>query len=396
MSGGRAASLSSEPGRGCAHAACRSHSAAVSLALRLSLFYGGFFLSAGILSPFWPLWLTSRGLSPGEIGVLLAIGQWAKVGATLVTGGVADHSGDPRRVMLVLAIVGVAGYAACFRAHGFAALAALNALAVASLAALLPVADSLATTATQRGHIDFGRVRMWGTIAFVVAALLGGHILNGRAADVILELVIALVALNVVSCLLLPRGTTHLGAELVHGSTWRLILTPRFLMFLAATTLLAASHSVYYAFGSLRWQAQGFSDSAIAWLWAEGAAAEAVFFYCGARAVTRFGPVPMMVLGAASGAVRWTVLALTGDWRLLVLAQLLHAGTIACAGLGAIHYLGRTIPPARMATVQAINVAIIAAIGYGIAMPLAGGLYGAYGGRAYLAMAVLSAASAMA
>jgi len=90
------------------------------------------------------------------------------------------------------------------------------------------------------------------------------------------------------------------------------------------------------------------------------------------------------------------VLALTGDWRLLVLAQLLHAGTIACAGLGAIHYLGRTIPAARMATVQAINVAIISGVGYGVAMPVSGALYGAYGGRAYLAMAVLSAASAVA
>ncbi|HEV2264896.1 MAG TPA: MFS transporter [Stellaceae bacterium] len=368
----------------------------MSLALRLSLFYGGFFLSAGILSPFWPVWLTSRGLSPGEIGVLLAIGQWAKVAATLITGGVADRSGDPRRVMLVLAIVGVASYTACFRAHSFAVLATLNALAVGSLAALLPVADSLATTATQRGHIDFGRVRMWGTIAFVVATLLGGQILNGRVPDIILVLVIALVALNVVSCLLLPRGATHLGADLVQSSTWRLVLTPQFLTFLAATTLLAASHSVYYAFGSLRWQAQGFSDTAIAGLWAEGAAAEAVFLYCGARAVTRYGPVPMMVLGAASGAVRWTVLALAGDWRLLVLAQLLHAGTIACAGLGAVHYLGRTIPAARMATVQAINVAVIAGVGYGVAMPLSGALYGAYGGRAYLAMAVLSAASAVA
>lgn len=367
----------------------------MSLALRLSFFYGGFFLSVGILSPFWPVWLTSRGLSPSEIGVLLAIGQWAKVAATLVTGGVADRSGDPRRVMLVLAIVGVAGYAACFQAHGFAALATLNALAVGSLAALLPVADSLATTATQRGHIDFGRVRMWGTIAFVVATLLGGHIVNGRAADVILELVVALVALNLVSCFLLPRGATHLGADLVQGNAWRLVLTPQFLTFLASTTLLAASHSVYYAFGSLRWQAQGFSDAAIAALWAEGAAAEAVFFYCGARAVTRYGPVPMMVVGAASGAVRWTVLALTGDWRLLVLAQLLHAGTIACAGLGAIHYLGRTIPAARMATVQAINVAVISGVGYGVAMPLSGVLYDAYGGRAYLAMAVLSAASAV-
>ncbi|MGB8182254.1 MAG: MFS transporter, partial [Stellaceae bacterium] len=289
----------------------------MSLALRLSLFYGGFFLSAGILLPFWPVWLASRGLTPGEIGVLLAIGQWAKIAATPVTGSLADHSGDPRRVMLVLAVIAVAGFAACFPARSFAALATLNAIAAASLAALLPVGDSLATTGTQLGHLDFGRVRVWGTIAFIVATLLGGRILNGRAADIILVLVTALTALNVGSCLLLPRSATHLGANLAGGSAWRLITTPQFLAFLAATTLLAASHSVYYAFGSLYWRAQGFSDTTIAWLWAEGAAAEAVFLYWGARAVTRCGPVPLMALGAASVAVRWTVLAFTSDLRLL-------------------------------------------------------------------------------
>ncbi|MDE2229740.1 MAG: MFS transporter [Alphaproteobacteria bacterium] len=366
------------------------------LALRLSLFYAGFFLSGGILLPFWPVWLSSRGLSAAEIGVVLAIGQWAKVAATPITGGVADHSGDPRRVMLVLAVVAVAGYALCYPAHGIAALAILNALTAASLAALLPVGDSLAITATQQGHVDFGRVRVWGTIAFIVATLLGGRILSGRAADVVLDLVIALTALNVGSCLLLPRSATHLGAGVARGSCWRLMLTRRHLVFLAATTLIAASHSVYYAFGSLRWQAQGFSDTTIAWLWAEGAAAEAVFLFWGATAVARCGPARLMALGAASGVVRWTVLGLTDDWRLLVLAQLLHAGTIAAAGLGGIHYLGRSIPPAQAATGQAITAAVVGGIGYGVFMPLAGALYGAYGGLAYLAMAAVSAAATVA
>ncbi len=365
-------------------------------ALRLSLFYAGFFLSGGILLPFWPVWLTSRGLTPTELGVVLAIGQWIKVAATLVTGGVADRSGDPRRVMQILAAAAVAGYVACIPAHGFAALATLNALTAACLAALLPVGDALAITATRQGRADFGRVRLWGTIAFIAATLLGGRILTGRAADVILALVIALTAVNVGTCLLLPRNPTHLAAGVTRGSAWRLMLTRRHLIFLAVSTLIAASHSVYYGFGSLWWKAQGFSDATIAWLWAEGAAAEAVFLYFGARAVARCGPVPLMALGAASGALRWTALAFTADLRVLVLAQLLHAGTVAAAGLGGIHYLGRTIPPGQAATGQAITAAVVGGFGFGVFMPLAGVLYGAYGGGAYLAMAALSAAAAVA
>lgn len=361
-------------------------------ALRLSLFYAAFFLSNGVLVPFWPVWLASRGLSPAELGVLFAIGQWVGIAATPVIGAVADHSGNPRRVMLILAAVAMAGFLLCFPAQGFAALVALNALLAASLGTLIPVGDSLAISATQRGRADYGRVRMWGTITFIVATLLGGRILSGRAPDVVLDLVVPLTALNVGGCLLLPRGATHFASGITRSSAWRLMRTRRYLVFLAAMTLISASHIVYYAFGSLRWQAQGFSNTTIGWLWAEGAAAEAVFLFWGARAVARYGPARLMALGAASGAVRWIVLGLTGDLRLLVLAQLLHAGTVGAVMLGSMHYLGRSIPPAQAATGQAITSAVVAAIGASVFMPLVGALYGAYGGLTYLMMAALSAA----
>ena len=361
-------------------------------ALRLSLFYAAFFLSNGVLVPFWPVWLASRGLSPAELGVLFAIGQWVGIAATPVIGTVADHSGNPRRVMLILAAVAMAGFLLCFPAQGFAALVALNALLAASLGTLIPVGDSLAISATQQGRADYGRVRMWGTITFIVATLLGGRILSGRAPDVVLDLVVPLTALNVGGCLLLPRGATHVASGITRSSAWRLMRTRRYLVFLAAMTLISASHIVYYAFGSLRWQAQGFSNTTIGWLWAEGAAAEAVFLFWGARAVARYGPARLMALGAASGAVRWIVLGLTGDLRLLVLAQLLHAGTVGAVMLGSMHYLGRSIPPAQAATGQAITNAVVAAIGASVFMPLVGALYGAYGGLTYLMMAALSAA----
>ena len=361
-------------------------------ALRLSLFYAAFFLSNGVLVPFWPVWLASRGLSPAELGVLFAIGQWVGIAATPVIGTVADHSGNPRRVMLILAAVAMAGFLLCFPAQGFAALVALNALLAASLGTLIPVGDSLAISATQQGRADYGRVRMWGTITFIVATLLGGRILSGRAPDVVLDLVVPLTALNVGGCLLLPRGATHFASGITRSSAWRLMRTRRYVVFLAAMTLISASHIVYYAFGSLRWQAQGFSNTTIGWLWAEGAAAEAVFLFWGARVVARYGPARLMALGAASGAVRWIVLGLTGDLRLLVLAQLLHAGTVGAVMLGSMHYLGRSIPPAQAATGQAITNAVVAAIGASVFMPLVGALYGAYGGLTYLMMAALSAA----
>ena len=38
-----------------------------------------FFINAGIYMPFWPVWLESRGMGPVEIGLLFAVGRFARV-----------------------------------------------------------------------------------------------------------------------------------------------------------------------------------------------------------------------------------------------------------------------------------------------------------------------------
>jgi PPP family 3-phenylpropionic acid transporter len=79
---------------------------------------------------------------------------------------------------------------------------------------------------------------------------------------------------------------------------------------------------------------------------------------------------------------------------LLIMVQLCHAGTVAAVGVAGMAYLSRAVPPRYAATGQAVCAAVNNAVGLGVFMLAAGALYGAYGGRAYLAMAVLSALSA--
>jgi len=226
-------------------------------------------------------------------------------------------------------------------------------------------------------------------LSFILTTLLGGRVLNGRGADTILYLIIGLTALNLLSCGFLPRAATHLHDA--QPGAWRRLLTLRNFVFLTALMLNTASHSVYYAFGTIHWQSQGFSDVTISWLWAEGAMAEAVLFFFGAKAVERLGLAPLLALGTACGVLRWTVLAFTASLPVLVLVQLLHAGTVAAVGLAGMAYLSRTVPPRYTATSQAVCAAINSAIGLGVFMLAAGALYGAIGGLAYLAMAGLSA-----
>lgn len=361
-------------------------------ALRLSLFYAAFFLAVGVQFPFWPVWLASRGLGPAEIGALLAIGQWIRVAANPLVGMLADRTTDRRRVMVLLGVLAVAGYLLCLPAHGFAALLLPSALTAATTAALVPLADLLALASAPGARLDYGRVRLWGTVAFILATLLGGRILQGHSPDIVLYLLLGTTAAMAASCAGLPRVT--IAKREAGPPSWRALLDRRYLLFLVAASLIQSSHAVYYAFGTLYWQRLGYSDAMIAWLWAEGAIAEVALFYFGAPLVRLCGPLGLMVLGGGGALVRWGATAVATSLPALVALQPLHALSFAAAHLGAMHFVARAVPPERAASAQSLYAAVVNGIGLGIVALGAGALYAAIGGGAYFAMAAIGGAGA--
>jgi PPP family 3-phenylpropionic acid transporter len=151
--------------------------------------------------------------------------------------------------------------------------------------------------------------------------------------------------------------------------------------------MIQGSHAVYYAFGTLHWQAAGYSDDVIGALWAEGVVAEIVLFAFGGPLVRRLGPARLLALGGMAGTVRWLVLGLTDALPALVSVQALHAFTFGAAHLGAIHFIARAMPPALSATAQSLYSAVVMGLGTGLMLVASGPLYAALAGAAYLAMA---------
>jgi len=361
--------------------------------LRIALFYVAIFVVVGVQIPFWPLWLRARGLSAEEIALLFAVGQWTKAATNPLAGIAADRSGEPRLIMLMLSCATAAAFLLCLWAHGFAALLLLSAAAGAFVSALLPLGDNLALAGAYAGKLDYGRVRSLGSLSFIVTLLIAGNLLEGRAPDTVIYLLIGGGVLTFAACYALPGGIVP--AHRAHPSQWRALATPRLLVFLGAATLVQGSHSVFYLFGTLHWRAVGISDATIAVFWAEGTLAEVALFFWGAPMLRRLGPLGLIALGGGAGLVRWTVTAFATTLPVIALMQLLHAFTFGAAHLGAMHHLARSVPPEQAATGQTLYAAVVGSLGSGAIMLLMGPLYASAGGGAYLAMAAIAGAGAL-
>jgi MFS transporter, PPP family, 3-phenylpropionic acid transporter len=363
---------------------------------RLGIFYAASFLVTGIQLPFWPVWLAGRGLGAREIALLFAAAIWVKVLATPMIGALADRLGRRWAMMIVLAGIAWLGYASLWQAYGFGALLGLTLVAGVAQSALMPLGDSITLGAVRRDGLDYGRVRVWGSVSFILAAMASGALLSSRDGpdlngNGVLALVLAASAVLWLACLAVPAPPREAAGPPRLSALAAMAADRRFWGFAAAAAAIQASHQVYYGFGTLYWRSLGFSDATIGCLWAEGVVAEIVLFWQGSRLLARLGPLGLMAAGAAAGILRWGLAGLMPELLPAAVLQLLHALTFGATHLGAMNFLSRTVPPGAAASAQALYSGASAGIGSGIVMLGAGALYANYGGRAYLFMAALSA-----
>jgi PPP family 3-phenylpropionic acid transporter len=366
------------------------------ISLRLSAYYAASFLIVGIKAPFWPVWLAGRGMGAREIATLFAAAIWVNVMATPAIGALADRLGQRRLVMLVLCGIAIAGYAGLWNAYGFWALLGLTLVAATAQSALMPLGDSITLAAVHRDRVDYGRVRVWGSVSFIAAAMASGTVLSrAPSANSDSNAVLALVLIGSVVLLIACAAIPTAPREQAGSSRWAalgvLARDCRFWQFVAIAAALQASHQVYYGFGTLYWRSLGFSDAVVGLLWAEGVVAEILLFWQGTRLLTRIGPLGLMIVGGGAGIIRWGLTGLVVGLPAAFALQLLHALTFGATHLGVMNYLSQTVPPGAAASAQALYSGASSGVGSGIVMLGAGALYAEFGGRAYLFMTALSA-----
>jgi MFS transporter, PPP family, 3-phenylpropionic acid transporter len=370
------------------------------VALRLALAQGASGLISGVTNPFLGAWLAYKGLSAGEIGVLLAAGMLLRVVFVPLSGIAADARNDRRGMMLLTYFVMLVGYGAlCFIATP-AVLFLCIIPAFIAVGAANPLLESVCVRLSARFGFDYGHVRLWASSFFVVANVASGALISWFGFIVVAPWLLGASALNIAAVYALPAPPVDhpkyaLGPRM--RATWsetkELLRSPIFLLFLAGSGLAQGSHAFYYAFGGLHWRALGYSGFLIGIIWPLGVFAEIGFMAISLKLFRRVGTVWLLALGGLSCILRWTILAFDPPLPLVIFAQLLHGGTFALTHLGAMYFVLQAVPPRLAATAQSLYAVGQAGIVMGIATWASGPLYAAYGGKTYLLMSAMGLAS---
>ena len=359
--------------------------------VRVALMFAAMFWTVGIITPYLPVWLQSRGLTVGEIGLLTVVPQLFRLVAAPLVGFEADRRRAHRDISILLSIAGFVAWFSLSQATGFwTALVCMLLISLAGTFAAL--VESIAMTGARvRGH-NYGRMRLWGSAAFVVANLIGGWFVSRYGNGVVIWLIVTGAAVTLLAACLLPatEPAETLARRPLNWRDARTLLQIRHMpLLLLAAGAVQGAHGMLYTYGTLHWQAQGIDPSWVGVLWALGIMTEIALFWWSAMLVRHLGAVGVFLLGAVASVVRWTVMGTDPPLVLLVPLQVLHGVTYAASHLGVMHMLGEITPPDRSATAQALY-SVVTVIGIVMATSIASRAYPVAGGRVYFVMAAMA------
>jgi PPP family 3-phenylpropionic acid transporter len=368
---------------------------------RVAVFYAALFLIYGVHVPYLPVWLDWRGLTPAQIGIVMATPFFVRLLVTPTVAIFADHHASHRRTIALLALLATAATLALAAAHGFWTILLLSAVFVVATHTIMPLTETIALAGVRTTGLDYGRMRLWGSLTFIGAGFAGGALIDGFGSGIGIWLIVGGTAATAAAAHLLPAPAAECAAE--QGTAqprWReaarLARAPVFLLFLLAVGAVHGSQATFFTFGALHWRGQGVSAAWIGVLWAIGVAAEVLLFAFSGAVLRRIGPPALLVIGAAAAVVRWAAMAAEPPLSVLVPLQLLHGLTYGATHLGAIHFIDRAVPERAAGTAQALYATVAAGVAMGLATIAAGRLYATFGGQSYLAMAALAAAGLVA
>ncbi|HSN39248.1 MAG TPA: MFS transporter [Burkholderiales bacterium] len=317
---------------------------------RLAGFYFFYFAYLGAFAPFFSLYLKSAGISAVEIGMLMSLPQLTRIVAPHLWGWLADRSSRRLHVARMAGVAGTLAWLGVFAGSGFALLFAVLLAMTFFWSAALPLVE--ATTLSHLGDetARYGRIRVWGSIGFIVAVVAVGYALDRVSIRALLWVVLALMAGILAFCWQIPE-TAPAPHAADHQPIWHIIRKPEVAALIAACALMAAAHGPYYTFYSIHLVGHGYSKALTGWLWALGVICEIGIFVWMPHLYRAFTLRQILIASFALAVVRFLLIGWAADSTgLLIFAQTLHAATFGsfhAAAIGVVHKIFRGRHQAR-------------------------------------------------
>lgn len=307
---------------------------------RLSGFYFFYYAAIGAFLPYWALYLQWRGYSPLDIGIGASAYACIRIFAPVVWGWVADHWQVRLPMIRLASLLAPLTFLVPLEGGQLAWLVTQMLLLSFCLNAVLPQLEVLTLNHLHRREGDYGVIRLWGSVGFVIAVLVLGPILDRTGLHPVPWIIAGILLAMGLLSLGVPDARVQEDSAASTDGLFRVLRRPEVLALLVACFLSQWSFAPYYSFFSLYLEQHAYSKTTIGLLWSLGVIAEVGVFVYMAKLLPRFGSRALMLWALALTALRWALQVIfINNLPMLLLVQSLHLASFGVYHAVSVHLI---------------------------------------------------------
>ncbi|WP_062308528.1 MFS transporter [Polynucleobacter sinensis] len=333
-------------------------------------FFFLYFAYVGLVSPYASLFFVDRGFSVIEIAVLMSMLQITRIVGPFSWGWLSDYLSNRIGIIRVCACLAAIVFLFIFFLQSYASFFVWMFVLHTILSSLMPLGESATVHALFKDNSfdkRYGRLRLWGSIGFIAMVLFAGELFQRSGIELypIVGTVVLFALAAITFKLYEPKMERR---KMVKGELLVVLFNPDVRWFLVSGFFMIFAHAALYVFYSLYLADLGYNKFEIGLFWALGVFAEVIFFYFQSKVLSRLDAEIVLQAAFGIGVLRFILIAFFPVTWVLIIAQLMHAGTFGAHHSAATKLLQRWFT----GPLQARGQALMATVSYGLGGTLGG------------------------
>ncbi len=334
------------------------------LFLKLSANYFFYFAVLGLFVPYLSIFLNGKHFSSREIGEILAIVTASKIIGPSLWAMFADKTGKQLSIIRLGALLSLLFFTALAWLNSYWLITSVLSLFTLFSAAILPQIEVMTQNSIRRSAKIYARIRLWGSIGFIVLAVFSGEIIARFSQQAFVYLGSLVLLLLYLTTLILKQPKIKSSATIKQSSLISKLLCWRFTLFFLSGVFLQISFAPYYGFFALYLRDLGYPAYAAGLFISLGVVAEIFIFINAGKIFTLFTIKSVLVFSLFVTALRWFLLAKYADnaW-LLAFSQILHAASFGLYHSASILFIQQHFDTNQQSRAQAIYIGGVYGVG---------------------------------
>jgi PPP family 3-phenylpropionic acid transporter len=335
-------------------------------------FFFLYFAYVGLVSPYASLFFLDRGFSVIEIAVLMSMLQITRIIGPFSWGWLSDYLSNRIGIIRFCACLAALVFTTIYFLHSYIGFFIWMFVLHTILSSLMPLGESATVHALFKDNSfdkRYGRLRLWGSIGFIAMVLFAGELFQRKGIE-LYPLVGTFVLITLALGTFLLHEPKMERRKMVKGELLVVLFNPDVRWFLLSGFFMQFAHAALYVFYSLYLADLGYDKLQIGLFWALGVSAEVIFFYFQSKVLSRVDPEVVLQASFGLGVILFALMAFLPFTSILIIAQIMHAGTFAAHHSAATKLLQRWFT----GPLQARGQALMATVSYGFGGTL-GGLF---------------------